>query len=75
MKAKKRVITEHEKYDRAMRALGVICQIANNQDQAYPERIGAIKRLAAFTLHQNGNSDWWKEFNKQLELIFAEASP
>jgi hypothetical protein len=68
MRAKKRVQTDRDKLDNAMRCLAKICEVASDPNEGYPEKVGAIKSLASFTLHQNGDSEWFKKFNQQLEL-------
>jgi hypothetical protein len=60
--------TDKDKLAITMHALAQICEVASDQEKEYPERIGAIKTLASRSLHQCGASDWFKEFNKQLEL-------
>jgi len=68
MKAKSRVITEAEKLETALKALAKICELASDQAVPYPERIGAIKYQAAYTLHRRGDSTWWNKINEQLAL-------
>jgi len=68
MAGKKGVQTDKEKLEIALRALTKICELASNQEVPYPERIGAIKYHAAYTLHRRGDSPWWNKINEQLTL-------
>lgn len=72
MAAKKRVMTEAEKLQTALQALARICELASDQEVPYPERIGAIKYQAAYTLHRRGDSTWWNKINEQRLLPFLE---
>ena len=72
MPATKRVITEAEKLQIALKALDKICELASDSAVPYPERVGAIKYQAAYTLHRRGDSTWWNKINDQLVLPLME---